>query len=181
MRFSFLSLAALASAAGAQSVVDTLKADPELSTLLGLAAKYPDLVTALESLKDSTILAPTNGAFAEFISEPVGKEISKSDQAIQALLSYHVLAAKVPASAFTTTPAFVPTLLNTPAYTNVTGGQVVEGKLNGTTIEIISGALEVSKVVKGVRTFLCMQWKNRSCIHRTFHSTAALSIRLIKS
>lgn len=150
MHFSLLSLAALASAVVAQTVVDTLKADPQLSTLLGLAGKYPDLVKALESLKEATILAPTNEAFAEWASEPFGKEISKSDQSIQALLSYHVLAAKVPASAFTTTPAFVPTLLDTTAYTNVTGGQVVEGKLNGTTIEITSGALQVSKVVKGV-------------------------------
>lgn len=157
MHFSLLSLAALASAAAAQGVVDTLKADPELSTLLTLAGKYPALVTTLESAKNVTILAPTNDAFTEFLSESLGKEISKSDEAVQALLSYHVLAAKVPASAFTTTPAFVPTLLNTPAYTNVTGGQVVEGKLNGTTIEITSGVLEVSKVVKGVRTFLYFQ------------------------
>lgn len=157
MHFSLLSLAALASAAAAQGVVDTLKSDPQLSTLLNLAGKYPDLVKTLESLKDVTILAPTNDAFTLFLSESSGKEISSSDEATQALLSYHVLAAKVPASAFTTTPAFVPTLLNAPAYTNVTGGQVVEGKLNGTTIEITSGVLEVSKVVKGVRTFLYSQ------------------------
>lgn len=150
MHFSLLSLAALASAAAAQTLVETLKTDPSLSTLLSLAGKYPDLVKVLESLKNATVLAPSNEAFTEWASTPSGKEISTSDDAVQALLSYHILGAKVPASAFTTTPAFVPTLLNTPAYTNVTGGQVVEGKLNGTTIEIISGALEVSKVVKGV-------------------------------
>lgn len=155
MHFSLLSLAALASAVAAQTAVNALTADPELSTLLSLAGKYPDLVTNLESLKDVTILAPTNNAFAEWSSTEAGKVISSSDAAVQALLTYHVLGAKVPASAFTTTPAFVPTLLNNnPAYTNVTGGQVVEGKLNGTTIEITSGALQVSKVVKGVRNFL---------------------------
>lgn len=154
MHFSLLSLAALASAVAAQTAVDTLKADADLSTLLSLAGKYPELVKTLESLKDVTVLAPTNEAFTEWSSTEIGKSIASSDQAVQALLTYHVLRAEVPASAFTTTPAFVPTLLDTPAYTNVTGGQVVEGKLNGTTIEITSGALQVSKVVEGVRTFL---------------------------
>lgn len=154
MHFTLLSLAALASAATAQTLVDTLKSDTDLSTLLSLAGKYPDLVKTLESASDVTVLAPTNEAFTEWSSTTFGKAIGNSDAAVQALLSYHVLGAKVPASAFKTTPAFVPTLLNTPAYTNVTGGQVVEGKLNGTTIEITSGLLEVSKVVKGVSTFL---------------------------
>lgn len=155
MHFTLLSLAALASAAAAQSsLVDTFKSDPDLSTLLATASKYPDLVANLESRKDSTILAPTNDAFTEWAASALGKQIATSDDAVQALLSYHVLGAKVPASAFTLTPAFVPTLLNSPAYTNVTGGQVVEGKLNGTTIKITSGLLESSTVVKGVSSFL---------------------------
>lgn len=149
MHFSLLSLAALASAVAAQTAVNTFTEDPELSTLLSLAGKYPELVKTLESLKNVTVLAPTNKAFAEWSSTEIGKTIASSDEAVPALLTYHVLGAEVPASAFTTTPAFVPTLLNTPAYTNVTGGQVVEGKLNGTTIEITSGLLQVSKVVKG--------------------------------
>lgn len=154
MHFSLLSLAALASAAAAQTAVETFTADPELSTLNSIVGAYPDLATTLEGLKNVTVLAPTNKAFADWSSSETGKAISASNNAVQALLTYHVLAAIVPASAFTTTPAFVPTLLTSPAYTNVTGGQVVEGKLNGTTIEITSGRLEVSKVVKGVRTCL---------------------------
>lgn len=181
MHFSLFSLAALASAAAAQNLVETLKSDPDLSTLFSLAGKYPKLVTTLESLKDVTILAPTNDAFTEWASTEIGKDISKSDDDVQALLSYHVLDAKVPASAFTTTPAFIPTLLNSPAYTNVTGGQVVEGKLNGTTIEITSGALEVSKVVKGVSTFLHLEIGNPAHIRRIFPGMVALSIRLTKS
>lgn len=154
MHFTLLSLFALASAAAAQTLVDTVQSDPDLSTLLNIASKYPDLVKNVESQENVTILAPTNEAFAAWSTTPLGEQILTSDDAVQELLSYHVLGAKVPASAFKTTPAFVPTLLNTPAFTNVTGGQVVEGKLNGTTIEITSGALEVSKVVKGVSPFL---------------------------
>lgn len=154
MHFTLLSLAALASAAAAQSLVDTFKSDPDLSTFSEIGSKYPALVANLESRNSTTILVPTNEAFSEWAPTALGKIIATSDAAVQALLAYHVLGAKVPASAFTTTPAFVPTLLNSPAYTNVTGGQVVEGKLNGTTIEITSGLAEVSRVVKGVSSFL---------------------------
>lgn len=154
MHFTLLSLAALASAAAAQTLAETLKSDPDLSTLSEIGSKYPALVTTLESRSNTTILAPTNEAFSEWAATALGKIIATNDDAVQALLSYHVLGAKVPASAFTTTPAFVPTLLNSPAYTNVTGGQVVEGKLNGTTIEITSGLAKISRVVKGVSSFL---------------------------
>lgn len=181
MHFSLLSLAALASTAAAQSLVETLASDPELSTLYSIGSQYPDLVTVLESLKNVTILAPTNAAFAEWASTSLGKDISTSDEAVQYLLSYHVLGAKVPASAFTTTPAFVPTHLTDPAYTSVTGGQVVEGKLNGTTIEITSGALEVSKVVKGVSTFLHFSNGSTANVRRIFHGMVALSTRSTKS
>lgn len=154
MHFTLLSLAALASAAAAQSLAETLKPVPDLSTLLAIVGRYPALLAELESQKDITILAPTNEAFSEWSASALGEKIATIDGAVQALLSYHVLGAKVPASAFTLTPAFVPTLLTSPDYTNVTGGQVVEGKLNGTTIEITSGLLETSTVVKGVSSFL---------------------------
>lgn len=181
MHFSLLSLAALASAAAAQTLVETLQSDQELSTLYSIGSQYPELVQALESLKDVTILAPTNDAFTEWASTSSGKVISTSDEAVQSLLSYHVLGAKVPASAFATTPAFVPTQLTAPAYTNVTGGQVVEGKLNGTTIEITSGVLEVSKVVKGVGTFLYFSNVPTANVRRIFRGMVALSTRLTKS
>lgn len=164
MHFSLLSLAALASAAVAQTAVETFTADPEFSTLNTILGTYPQLVKNLEGLKNVTVLAPTNQAFADWSSSETGKAISASN-GVQALLTYHVLAAIVPASAFTTTPAFVPTLLTSRSYTNVTGGQVVEGKLNRTTIEITSGRLEVSKVVKGVRTCLHLLNGKKSLIY----------------
>lgn len=155
MHFTLLSLAALASAAAAQlSLVDTAQSDPDLSTFLAIASNHSSLLANLESQTGLTVLAPTNEAFSEWAASALGKSIVTSYDAVEALLSYHVLGAKVQASAFTLTPAFVPTLLNSPAYTNVTGGQVVEGKLNGTTIKITSGLLESSTVVKGVSSFL---------------------------
>ena len=41
---------------------------------------------------------------------------------------------------------FLPSLLTDSKYTNVTGGQVVMGMLNGKTVEVMSGLKEISKV-----------------------------------
>ena len=70
--------------------------------------------------------------------------------AIEAILSYHVLAGTYPASDITSTPAFIPTLLNNTAYSNVTGGQVVEAVAQGTSVEFYSGLLANSTVTTAV-------------------------------
>jgi uncharacterized surface protein with fasciclin (FAS1) repeats len=65
---------------------------------------------------------------------------------VTALLQYHVLNGSVPASAFTTTAQFIPTLLTNTSFANVTGGQVVMGILSGKTVEVFSGLKEKSTV-----------------------------------
>ena len=70
--------------------------------------------------------------------------------AVQALLTYHVLNGTYPASAFTNTTAFAHTLLTNTTYTNVTGGQVVGAKLNGSTVDVYSGLLQSSTVTTAV-------------------------------
>jgi hypothetical protein len=69
---------------------------------------------------------------------------------VAALLTYHVLNGTYPGSAFTNMSAFVPTLLSNETYTNVTGGQVVGGKTNGSDVVIYSGLLQASKVTTAV-------------------------------
>jgi uncharacterized surface protein with fasciclin (FAS1) repeats len=69
---------------------------------------------------------------------------------VQAILTYHVLAGTVYASAITETPAFAHTLLNNTAYTNVTDGQVVEVQLDSDKVIITSGLKLESEVVQAV-------------------------------
>ncbi len=90
-------------------------------------------------------------------------------EVLAAVLSYHVLKSVVRSSDFQTTPAFVPTLLESPRFTNVTGGQVVKGALNGTDVIVTSGALQTSKVIQAVRIVVpaIESHRNRP---RTFHS-----------
>lgn len=66
-------------------------------------------------------------------------------------MTYHVLNGSYAASAFKTTPQFLPSLLTNTTYANVTGGQRVEGLLNGSSVEIFSGLLSKSTVVTAVR------------------------------
>ena len=76
--------------------------------------------------------------------------------AVAALLSYHVLKGSYPASAFTNSSQFIPTLLTNTTYANVTGGQVVEARLNGSDVNIFSGLLAKSMVVTAVRFLSCL-------------------------
>lgn len=69
---------------------------------------------------------------------------------VAAILEYHVLNGTFPASNFTGTNQFIPTLLTNSTMTNVTGGQVVEGVLNGKSVELFSGLKEKSTVATAV-------------------------------
>lgn len=155
MHFKSLALTSLAVAAvSAQSSAtptlgDVLQSTPEVSNLTAILGQYPALAGALVNATDITIVAPSNEAFVKFIQGP-GRAFANNTRAVEQLLAYHVLDGLVPSSDFSATPAFVPTLLNTPTLTNVTDGQVVEGVVNGTDVEIISGLKQVSKVVKAV-------------------------------
>lgn len=72
--------------------------------------------------------------------------MSATPDMINALLTYHVLNGTYPASAFTNTSQFIPTMLMNSTYTNVTGGQVVEAMLSGDNVTITTGLLSTSMV-----------------------------------
>ena len=69
---------------------------------------------------------------------------------VQGILEYHVLNGTFPASMFTATNQFIPTLLTSSTMTNVTGGQVVDGVLNGKSVELFSGLKEKATVATAV-------------------------------
>jgi len=150
MLFKRLFPAALAAMASAQSLSDALGSqNASLSTLIGLLGSQPALVSTLGTLSNITILAPNNAALAKFLNSSPAAAASMPD-AVTALLTYHVLNGTYPAAAFTSTPQFLPSLLTKTSYTNVTGGQRVEGYTNGTSVNIVSGGLATSMVVTAV-------------------------------
>ena len=153
MQFKYLSLAALAAGASAQTMnlTATLMSNADLTNLTSYVSLFPDLLTTLSMATNITILAPSNEAFAAFLNSSAGMAVTLNDTAaIQAILSYHVLNGTYPASSIMSTPAFIPTLLNNPSYSNVTGGQVVEAVTQGSSVEIYSGLLANSTVTTPV-------------------------------
>merc|ERR1711977_296332 len=92
------------------------------------------------------ILAPSNDALATFLNSTAGAAAATDPAAVAALLTYHVLNGTYPASAFTNTSQFIPTLLSNSSYSNVTGGQVVEARLRGETVSVFTGLLSASNV-----------------------------------
>lgn len=119
--------------------------------MTALLQNQPEIVEALTAAENITILAPSNAAFEKFLAANPGA----ADQAdvVAALLQYHVLGALVPSTGFSETPAYVATLLTDPMYTNVTGGQVVEGVAKDGGVSVFSGGRAESKVETADVTF----------------------------
>lgn len=119
-------LAALAGRTIAQtpSLTDLLTNTPNLSSLLDIVSGYPDLVETLGGASDITIFAPDNDAFAAI---PQGLD----PDTIRAVLTYHVVQGVFRSGDFTDDNRALTTLLaDNPAFVNVTGGQVLNAKLD---------------------------------------------------
>jgi uncharacterized surface protein with fasciclin (FAS1) repeats len=127
MQFKTLAFAAFAATATAQSggLVETLSNVTELSNLTTYLGLFPDLVSQLSQLQNVTLLAPNNDAFATFLNSSAGAALAENNTAlIQAVLTYHVLNGTY--EDFGNETQFIPTALQPPTFTNVTGGQVVQ-------------------------------------------------------
>lgn len=122
-----------------------------LTTSLALLSTQPNLVSALGSASNITVLAPSNQAIAKFLNSTAGAAAGSNPGAVTALLTYHVLNGTYLASAFTNTSQFIPTLLTNTSYANVTGGQRVEAVSNGSSVVFTSGLLSTSTVTTPVR------------------------------
>lgn len=121
-----------------------------LSTLVSLLQSQPALLSTVAGLKNITILAPSNEAFATLLADPAVAAKAADPGFVAALLTYHVLKGTFPASAFlaaTDAPVFVNTYLTNETYSTVEDGQVVEAQTIGGNVIVASGAGTESKVV----------------------------------
>ncbi|RDL36556.1 Uncharacterized protein BP5553_05908 [Venustampulla echinocandica] len=132
-----------------------LSGEKNLTTFYGLIQKYPQILLQLPSFNGVTILAPNNDAFNKIPYTELNTAFQNNDQAtITNVLEYHILQGSRTAAELTPgEPAFIPTLLANPAWTNVTGGQNVENvkqagdvvvfdlKFNGGVVQVIDSLL----------------------------------------
>jgi uncharacterized surface protein with fasciclin (FAS1) repeats len=109
------------------------------------------LVSALAGASNITVLAPSNEALAKFLNTTAGTSAASMPGAVAALLSYHILNGTYPASSFTNTSMFIPTMLMNTSYANVTGGQRVEAMATNNSVVFTSGLLSTSTVTTAVR------------------------------
>ena len=122
----------------AGNLTTALAGNQNLSGLVTLLQGNPDLANALGGAQNITLLAPSNDALGALNSSGILSSGSQ-EGLIQALLNYHVLVGFFNSSSITETPAFPATLLNDTAFANVTGGQVVEVRVEDDEVVAISG------------------------------------------
>jgi len=132
---------------GMTNLTALLSSTDSLSSLNDLVGNYPDFAATLASWENVTILAPSNDALETLMNSDAGSMLD-NDQFVQSLLRYHVLQSTVYASDITQTPVFAPTYLNSSMYSNVTGGQVVEARLEDDEVQFVSGLKQVSTVAQ---------------------------------
>ncbi|KAE8450265.1 hypothetical protein EG329_006693 [Mollisiaceae sp. DMI_Dod_QoI] len=119
-----------------------LAGQKNLTTFYSLIQKYPEILLQLPSYSGVTILAPNNDAFNKIPYTQLNAAFANNDQdTITNVLEYHILqGTKVAAQLVPGTPVFLPTLLTSPEWTNVTGGQRVENvKQAGDVVVFVSG------------------------------------------
>jgi uncharacterized surface protein with fasciclin (FAS1) repeats len=122
----------------AGNLTTVLAGNENLSGLVTLLQSSPDIVSALSGAQNITLLAPSNDALGALNSSGILSSGSQ-EGLIQALLNYHVLVGVFNSSSITETPAFPATLLNNTAFANVTGGQVVEVRVEDDEVAAITG------------------------------------------
>ncbi|PNS17747.1 Periostin [Sphaceloma murrayae] len=152
------SLISLFAALGAAQspLVDLLRTQPDLSSLLDILSISPELVNTLSNANNITIFAPVNSAFAAVPPDTAeGLAISSRDpNGTTTLLNYHVAQGTYPSSSFTDTPFYTPTLFDSRSIifnnprTNVTGGQNLGLFRDGQQFQVLTGELQTSNVIQ---------------------------------
>jgi uncharacterized surface protein with fasciclin (FAS1) repeats len=153
MHSKLLSLAAFASLGAAQTVnlTTAISSNPSLTNLTQYLGLFPQIVSTLAGLTNITLLAPNNDAFTKLLSGPAATQVNAQNTAlVNALFTYHVLDGTYRSTDITSKPAFIPTALVDPAYTNLTSGQRVEAVASGQKVVFYSGLLGKSTVTQAV-------------------------------
>lgn len=141
---------ALATGVSAKSLYDVVSSqNSTLSRLGGFLNAHPEILKILNSATNVTFLAPSNEAFSAFLNDEANKGLFEKEDALRSFISYHLLDGTLYGSDFDNAKMFVPTRMDDQAFTNVTGGQVVEASaLSGDKVSIYSGLRQSSTLTR---------------------------------
>ncbi|KAL2357931.1 FAS1 domain-containing protein [Cryomyces antarcticus] len=172
-----LGLSSLISSASAQqlSLKDTLATHKNLTSFYNFVSNNTQIYNALTSSAAFTLLAPSDEAMARISYTSLNTAFANADNdTIRAVLQYHVLQGTHPVSELTSGFEFLPTWLNTPAYSNITGGQrvgLVHGM--GTRSTIVDRDIQTTNCLVHVVDNLLIPPTNFSTSFPQFNLTAA--------
>jgi len=116
-----------------------------LSILNGFLEQQQTLFNTFSNANDITVLAPSNDALSSLPSALVSR-VSTDPDYLAALLSYHVLngtyySSQLSSPSNANNPVYIRTLLNSSAYSNVTGGQRIVSEVSSSADGSISVSL----------------------------------------
>lgn len=130
----------------ALTLLELLKATPELSTLYNRINASTYLTGFLQNSSDFTLLAPSNDAFIKGSGSG-----NMTDDQFTAFVQYSMLRGAFPKLSLGTERQFVNSNLNNSNFANVTGGQAVGLGIGGKgQVEVLSGNGTVSDSSKNV-------------------------------
>ena len=113
-------------ATAAGTIVDVAAGDETFSTLVA-AVTAAELGEVLSGEGPFTVFAPTNDAFAKLPEGTVEKLTTEDTETLGAILTYHVVPAKVMSSEIAGKKAKVQTVNGAKASVDATNGVVIEG------------------------------------------------------
>ncbi|RDW92340.1 hypothetical protein BP5796_01734 [Coleophoma crateriformis] len=143
-------------AATTPDLATLLSQQSNLTTFYSLIKTYPNILLQLPSYQGVTILAPNNDAFNKIPYTVLNNAFKDGDEGvITNVLEYHLLqGTRTAAELVPGAPVFIPTLLTNEAYSNVTGGQVVENvEQAGNVVIFVSGQGSRSTLVQADLAF----------------------------
>lgn len=152
------------------NLTSVLAGNDNLSSLVSLLESNPDVAEALSSASNITILAPSNEAL-NALNNTNSSSAAQQEGFLQALLNYHVLVGSFSSENITETPAFPATLLNDTAFANVTGGQVVECRVEDDEVIAISGFKNNVTVTEAVSINM-----SQCQVYRSLHGSRTLPL-----
>jgi uncharacterized surface protein with fasciclin (FAS1) repeats len=134
-----------------RSFAEALNATSELSQFSSVLSLNPELLQALTSAANFTLLAPSNAAFSR-VDNATLAGLASNTGLLTALLQYHILNGTYPFNAVVTRRTIVPTLLTNSLFTNVTTGQavLVSEQAGSRNVTIYSGLLHNSTITTPV-------------------------------
>ncbi len=126
------------------NIVELAQATPSLSTLVAVLTKYPDLVTLLSGTTNYTVFAPTNDAFAGFLTA-IGQTSADNipESVLKSVLQYHVVAGSVRSTDLTT--GNVTSALGEAIAVNVSSGVVLNesATVTAANVEATNGIVHI--------------------------------------